>query len=75
MSWRMAACPFCGSLDSEVQGYAEVYVHCHSCGADGPPVGARQHGRDWARGHAVGRWNDRAPVREESNLDPDWERK
>jgi Restriction alleviation protein Lar len=50
------ACPFCGSINLSLSQMGN-YVHCHSCGADGPEIQRRRDVETWPE--AIERWNVR----------------
>ena len=55
MSDELKPCPFCGGDYLRIQS---TYVHCNSCGGDGPEV-SRRRGREYWGDLAIKAWNTR----------------
>ena len=58
---RLLPCPFCGGEFVELR--IDCYVHCISCGADGP---VSDHGDDKDGERAIALWNTRIATQGET---------
>lgn len=55
-------CPFCWRLRVDFVGTRFRSIVCHSCGATGPEVDAKEYGREEADRRAAAAWNHRTIV-------------